>query len=210
MSVAICDDRLEIWSDGRLPFGLTTAILTTEHLSRPRNPLIAEVFFRRGLVKRWGRGTRKIVELCMLAGHPAPQFLEQGGAVGVRFVPSGYIAPLRVAHDFTNRQRLVLQVLSASPHATFGQIKKHVNPHIADRTLSVGGLSFTVLQASGPPLAVVATGPVAGEGLTQTFTFRFSDSRGADNLGVVNALINRALDATGRALGWRSVRRLRV
>ena len=135
VSVGIYDDRLEIWSDGRLPFGLTTEILTKEHLSRPRNPLIAEVFFRRGLVERWGRGTQKIIELCMLAGHPAPQFLEQAGAVGVRFLPSGYIAPLRVAHNLTNRQRLVLQVLSASARVTFGEIKKQVNPAIADRTL---------------------------------------------------------------------------
>jgi ATP-dependent DNA helicase RecG len=135
VSVAIYDDRLEIWSDGRLPFGLTVEALAKEHLSRPRNPLIAEVFFRRGLVERWGRGTQKIIELCVLAGHPTPQFLEQAGAVGVRFLPSGYIAPLRVAHDLTNRQRLILQILSASAQQTFGNIKRQVNPDIADRTL---------------------------------------------------------------------------
>lgn len=135
VSVAIYDDRLEIWSDGRLPFGLTTAELAKEHLSRPRNPLIAEVFFRRGLVERWGRGTQKIIELCVLAGHPSPQFLEQAGAVGVRFLPSGYIAPLRVAHDLSNRQRVILQILSASPQESFGSIKRQINPDIADRTL---------------------------------------------------------------------------
>lgn len=69
VSVAVYDDRLEIWSDGTLPYGLTTADLTKEHLSRPRNPLVAEIFFRRGLVERWGRGTEKIVELCLSAGH---------------------------------------------------------------------------------------------------------------------------------------------
>lgn len=135
VSVAVYDDRLEIWSDGRLPFGLTTDELVKEHLSRPRNPLIAEGFFRRGLVERWGRGTQKIIELCVLAGHPAPQFVEQAGAVGVRFLPSGYIAPLRVAHDLTSRQRLILQALSASASETFGRIKMRVNPDIADRTL---------------------------------------------------------------------------
>lgn len=71
----------------------------------------------------------------MLAGHPTPQFLEQAGAVGVRFLPSGYIAPLRVAHDLTNRQRMILQILSASAQETFGNIKRQVNPDIADRTL---------------------------------------------------------------------------
>ena len=135
VSVAVYDDRLEIWSDGRLPFGLTIESLTKEHLSRPRNPLIAEVFFRRGLVERWGRGTQKIIELCLLAGHPAPQFIEQAGAFGVRFLPGGYVAPLRVAHDLSNRQRLVLQVLSRTSQAAFGEIRREVNPDIADRTL---------------------------------------------------------------------------
>jgi ATP-dependent DNA helicase RecG len=63
-------------------------------------------------VERWGRGTQKIVELCVKAGHPEPEFVEQAGALGVRFLPSGYIAPHRVAHDLTTRQREILQVLA--------------------------------------------------------------------------------------------------
>lgn len=118
-----------------MPVGLTIEELAMEHLSRPRNPLLAEVFFRRGLVERWGRGTQKIIELCVLAGDPTPQFLEQAGAVGVRFLLSGYIAPLRVAHDLTIRQRLIPQILSAAPHESFGSIKRQVNHAIADRTL---------------------------------------------------------------------------
>ncbi|MHB8767287.1 MAG: ATP-binding protein [Deferrisomatales bacterium] len=56
VSLALYDDRLEIWSDGTLPFGLRPEDLKRDHASRPRNPLIAEVFYRRGLVERWGRG----------------------------------------------------------------------------------------------------------------------------------------------------------
>ena len=86
--------------------------LKRDHQSFPRNPLIAEVFFKRNLVERWGRGTQKIVELCVEAGHPEPEFIEQAGSMGVRFLPSGYIAPHRVALDLTSRQREILQILS--------------------------------------------------------------------------------------------------
>ena len=72
---------------GAFPLASKVEDLKREHLSRPRNPLIAEVFYRRGLVERWGRGTQKIVELCLRAGHPEPEFLEVAGAVGVRFLP---------------------------------------------------------------------------------------------------------------------------
>ena len=112
VSVAIFDDRLEIWSDGTLPFGLRPEDLKQDHPSRPRNPLITSVFYRRGLIEQWGRGTQKIVELCVKAGHPEPEFAEQAGTVVVRFLPRGYIAPQRIAHDLTQRQREILQILA--------------------------------------------------------------------------------------------------
>jgi ATP-dependent DNA helicase RecG len=54
------------------------------------------VFYLRGLIERWGRGTQKIVELCVQAGHPEPEFEERTGEVVVRFIRSGYIG---VAHN---------------------------------------------------------------------------------------------------------------
>lgn len=87
VSIAVFADRLEIWSEGGLPFGQRPEELKRAHTSRPRNPLIANVFFRRGLIEAWGRGTQKIVELCVAAGHPEPEFAVQAGAVVVTFRP---------------------------------------------------------------------------------------------------------------------------
>jgi hypothetical protein len=64
-------------------------------------------------------------------------------------------------------------------------------------------IQFCVLAAAGilrmagaaPPLVSPAlVMPGAGSGPSQTFTFAYSDSAGAQNLGVVNVLINNALD----------------
>ncbi len=135
VSLAIYDDRLEIWSDGALPFDLKPDDLKREHPSRPRNPLIAQVFYLRGIIERWGRGTQKIVELCVKAGHPEPEFGEQAGSVWVRFLPSGYIAPHRVAHDLTDRQREILHVLASSKHFAFREIRQSINNPPPERTL---------------------------------------------------------------------------
>jgi ATP-dependent DNA helicase RecG len=110
--VAIYDDRLEIISTGLLPVGITISDLKRAHVSRPRNSLIAGVFYRRGLIEQWGRGTQKIVDWCVAAGQPEPEFEEQAGDVVVRFRPSGYHPPLRVSHDLTDRQRRLLLLLS--------------------------------------------------------------------------------------------------
>jgi ATP-dependent DNA helicase RecG len=62
VSLAIYDDRLEISSTGILPFGLTPDALLRPHESRPWNPLIAQAFYRRGMIEAWGRGTLKLAE----------------------------------------------------------------------------------------------------------------------------------------------------
>lgn len=92
VSIAIYDNRLEIWSDGLLPFGLVPEDLRRIHESRPRNPLIADVFYRRGSIEQWGRGTQRIVELCTRAGRPEPEFGQQAGSFWVRFL-AGDAAP---------------------------------------------------------------------------------------------------------------------
>ena len=135
VNVAIFDDRLEIISSGLLPAGITVADLKREHVSRPRNPLIAEVFFRRGLIERWGRGTQKIVELCRMAGQPEPEFEEQAGDMVVRFRPSGYTPPLRVGHNLTERQREILQVLSDRARWKFPDIYRGLRDPPARRTV---------------------------------------------------------------------------
>lgn len=135
VSIGIYDDRLEVWSDGTLPFGLKPEDLKRKHDSRPRNPFIAGVFYRRGLIEQWGRGTEEIVTLCVRAGHPEPEFGEQAGSVWVRFLPSGYIAPHRVAHDLSDRQREILHVLAGRASMALREISAALREAPSDRRL---------------------------------------------------------------------------
>ena len=112
VAVAIYDDRLEITSSGTLHFGLTPEALFGSHESLPWNPIIADVFYRRGIIESWGRGINKMVELVTLAGLPSPEIEEVAGCVTVTFRPSRYIPPQRVGHDLTERQRLILALIN--------------------------------------------------------------------------------------------------
>jgi ATP-dependent DNA helicase RecG len=133
--VAILDDRLEVTSLGLLPPGITVADLKRDHTSRLRNPLIAGVFYRRGLIEQWGRGTQKIVTWCVAAGQPEPEFEEQAGAVVVRFRPSGYHPPLRVSQDLSERQRRILLTLSSRRQWTFPEIYDALDDPPSERTV---------------------------------------------------------------------------
>jgi len=113
VGVAIFDDRLEVWSYGRLPGGLTTQKLLGDHPSVRRNELIADVFYRRGYIEKWGRGTQKILDLCRRIGARDPEFVEQGGEVGVRFWPAFRAPAHKTAGELTDRQGRILDVLRA-------------------------------------------------------------------------------------------------
>jgi len=56
-----------------------------EHLSKPRNTLLAKVFYFAGFIESWGRGTIKIVENCVKQGLPEPDFIEESGVMKVIF-----------------------------------------------------------------------------------------------------------------------------
>jgi ATP-dependent DNA helicase RecG len=85
IGVAMYDDRLEVTSSGTLHFGFTPQALFEPHESRPWNPLIASVFYRRGIIETWGQGTLKMATWAEEAGLPKPEILEIPGAVVVRF-----------------------------------------------------------------------------------------------------------------------------
>jgi ATP-dependent DNA helicase RecG len=135
VSVAIYDDRLEVISTGLLPVGIKVADLKRDHPSDPPNPLIAGVFYRRGLIEQWGRGTQKIVDWCLKAGQREPEFEEQAGAVVVRFRPSGYHPPLRVSHNLTERQRRILQYLADGKKRRFREIYEQLLDSPPKRTV---------------------------------------------------------------------------
>ena len=114
VAIAIYDDRLEVTSSGTLHFGLTAEQLFLPHESLPWNPLIAHVFYRRGIIEQWGRGTLKMAELTTNAGLPHPEIEDEGGYVTVRFRPDRYVPPQRVGRDLTERQQAILVLLNQS------------------------------------------------------------------------------------------------
>jgi ATP-dependent DNA helicase RecG len=85
VQVRIYDDRLEVWNPATLPADLTIEQLYREHVSRPRNRLLADAFYRARLIEQWGTGTLRMVRAFESRGLPRPEFLYEGGIFTVRF-----------------------------------------------------------------------------------------------------------------------------
>ena len=76
VQVMLFSDRVEIWSPGRLPYGLTVAKLMDVHPSIPVNPLLANPIYLAGYIERLGTGTGDIISICKQRGLSQPVFAE--------------------------------------------------------------------------------------------------------------------------------------
>jgi ATP-dependent DNA helicase RecG len=135
VSVAIYDNRLEITSTGQLPFGLLPADLTKEHQSRPWNPLIASVLYKRGLIEQWGRGTLKMIELVKRARKQRVAFDCRAGETIVTFEPDAYKPPLRISRDLSENQRLILAALEELGPAPLKSIERYEPLRLGRRSI---------------------------------------------------------------------------
>ncbi len=85
IQIRVYDDRISLWNPGTLPADWTLDDLVGTHASVPHNPLIANAFFRAGLVEGWGRGVEGIVKACRSAGTAKPLWELKGGGVRLSF-----------------------------------------------------------------------------------------------------------------------------
>lgn len=81
VQMRVYDNKLTIWNEGLLPEGMELESLKRHHISRPRNPLIADVCFKAGYIDSWGRGTLKIYEACKEMDLPEPEITSLDGGI---------------------------------------------------------------------------------------------------------------------------------
>ena len=87
VQVMLFKDRLEIWSPGPLPKGMTLAKMYKRHKSYPANPLLAYAMFLRKYVEQTGTGTGDIIARCREWGLPDPQWQVEDGEDFVMVMP---------------------------------------------------------------------------------------------------------------------------
>ena len=90
IQLKIYPDKLTLWNIGTLPVEIKIDDLKKPHSSHPKNELLADIFFKAGLIEIWGRGTIKITDECKKAGLPEPEFKQEFGGLSVCFFKDIY------------------------------------------------------------------------------------------------------------------------
>lgn len=104
IQLKIYPDKIMLWNAGTLPKEIKIEELTKSHSSYPRNELLADVFFKAGLIEAWGRGTIKITDECKKAGLPEPEFKEEFGGFAVYFYKDIYTEEILRKMGLNERQ----------------------------------------------------------------------------------------------------------
>jgi ATP-dependent DNA helicase RecG len=140
-SLAIYDDRLELWNPGCLLPELKIAQLKEPHNSYQRNELIAHVFYKRGWIEKWGTGTTRMVEYCRKNSTPEPEFSEDSCGFTVLFpfkesMNSGIVMKTTSSkHQLTQRQKEIITILEVSGETSLREIIRQLNNPPAERTV---------------------------------------------------------------------------
>lgn len=79
VQVMLFKDRLEVWSPGPLPKGMTLSKFYRRHKSYPANPFLAYAMFLVKYIEETGTGSRDVISLCAEAGLPAPKWIVEDG-----------------------------------------------------------------------------------------------------------------------------------
>lgn len=90
VAIAMYDGHLEIINPGILHFDITPEKLAKPHESKPWNPIIANVFYRAGIIEKWGMGTLNIIDWCKENGNPKPTWEVRTGSVVTTFWSSSF------------------------------------------------------------------------------------------------------------------------
>ena len=118
IQISIYEDKFMVWNPGNLPEELTLDDLKVKHASYPRNPIIADVFFKAGLIETWGRGTIKIIEECKNAGLPEPKFEVLNGGIAVTFFKNVLSKEKLIEKGLNKRQLIAVEYLKNNDFLT--------------------------------------------------------------------------------------------
>ena len=147
-NIAIYDDRMELQNPGTFPSGYQWEDFLKSLGSMPRNPLIASIFYKRGIMESWGRGISLIMEECEKAGMPKPTFHVDRTFVTLTIFFKEPIVPFIRKNGVNNgtkggtkggtkempeRENVILEAIRVNPNIKTTELTELVN--ISARTL---------------------------------------------------------------------------
>lgn len=124
IQVRVYNDRIVLMNEGKLPPEVPVEKLKTKHLSKPRNKLLADVFYKAGFIESWGRGTLEIVNKCLEQELPEPDFVEEYGVFNLTLYKD--IRKEETAEGVEKSTEKILGFISENPSITVAELVEKI------------------------------------------------------------------------------------
>ncbi len=118
ITIRVYNDRIQIWSFGDLPDQLSIDDLKRDHNSILRNRLMANAFYKAGLIETWGRGTLTVMEECKKHGLLEPLIEENQGGIAITIFSDIYNENFLSKLDLNDRQKQAIQYVKKNGFIT--------------------------------------------------------------------------------------------
>ena len=125
VTVAVFDDRVEISSPGPLAWGISVERLLSLRESRPWNPSIADVMFRRGFIEAWGVGVGRMFQLTAEHGLYPPEIESEPLTTRITFTRPGHL-PARFLVGLASDQADAMRAIASTKEANVSTIVQRV------------------------------------------------------------------------------------
>ena len=133
IQLRVYDNKLTLWNEGNLPEGMELESLKRHHISRPRNPVIADICFKAGYIDSWGRGTLKIINSCKEAGLPEPTITALDGGILVTLFKDKYSTEQLKSLGLSERQIAAVEYVKVNGKITNYELQLVLN--LSERTI---------------------------------------------------------------------------
>ena len=118
IQIRITDQSLEILNECNTSDIIHAQDLKKPHLSKPQNRLLADVFYKAGLIESWGRGTIKIVDDCLQSGLKEPEFENTENHFSLLF----HRISENFTENFTENLKQIVLLIMRNPNITVEQL----------------------------------------------------------------------------------------
>jgi ATP-dependent DNA helicase RecG len=139
IGLAIYDDRMEIANHGGLLPGVTIEKIKSG-FSSPRNEILAGACYKFCIIENWGRGIQEIINSCMNAGDPEPEFFSDSVEFKVIFRFPRNIGPeiaylSNPAIGLSERQKEIIDIIAKEYKITANEINSKLLKPVSERTM---------------------------------------------------------------------------
>jgi ATP-dependent DNA helicase RecG len=128
LQIRVYEDHIVFSNGATLSSEVPIDMFKENHISKPFNPHIANMFYKAGFVESWGKGTNNMISDCLSMNLPEPQYKYTFSTLQVIFYKTNQdIKDISVNEPVNEPVKLILDIIKKDPYITKQSIIEQTN-----------------------------------------------------------------------------------